>query len=128
MSGQSLLDILQVSSLYYLWIGITREIPHMQVSKVTEIDVKMVAQLMKALKVGRFDLVGEELAVLADTMRWVGHVAVQMASSLRESADQAKSAAAQEDSGFRVKAVDPVPALKGVSSGSTKKGGKSGKK
>lgn len=55
----------------------------MQVKLVTEIDVKMIGQLMQAISIGKFDVTGQDIGKLAQTFSWLGGLARDMAADLR---------------------------------------------
>lgn len=74
----------------------------MKLTEVSNTDGRMCAQLLNLLKLGRWDLSGQDINAHGETVRWVHALATQMAHILKP-AEPATPAG-----GFKVKSAGPL--------------------
>lgn len=90
----------------------------MKLSEVTQSDGLACAHLINFLKVGRWDLTGEDSDKLTQVKQWIQAMALEMATQLR--ANQVVSTPAPVTTGnMRVKAMGPLPTSQGTGPKST---------
>lgn len=74
----------------------------MQVSQISELDARMMVQVINALKVAKFnDLGTKDIDALAASVRWLTNLASQMGQTMQASS----TAAAAPTTGMRIKSA-----------------------